>query len=1082
MVTVAYKTSNGVLLRSAGDDTTNSPIEHTTPEGTSIVLQTAALIVGCVVATSSSSQDVLHVRHGNVVDETILANGLYVEIETPTGQGKLGLKNLTNEAAYIHTLCALSRDMIGQNVPIDVVDVPSSTALERFQAMNMGLSASYVRTSNKVTTKCFRLGEYMIPHVSLIGTTPTTNLCGIAATSLELIPCHHGFLIRFDFMKAYEPSKTLFTAYERGKQWGNVRHNTAAGLTNEFITHTGSGPANFVAAEESRFDYEILRCSRHVAAKPEVRVVLIAGPSASGKTTFAAKLSQGLSAQGRQPVTLSTDDYYRDCTEPTYPKLPNGKPNHETIDALRIDTLNDHLQRLFNGEEVEIPVFDMVNSRPKEKGHRIRLPANGVLVMEGIFALNPGLTAHIDNRKKYKIFIVPIPQVSLSELHFLSNQTSRLLRRISRDFLHRGRGGAASIARVPSVRVGEEINIYPFLNEADYLFNSSMGHEVNVLKCYCVPLLSVISPVDPTYGEAQRLLNVLEGFFTVSDVSVARDSLLREFIGGSVFEEERPIVQTNLLKDLECVSSPLHMFARKPDDVTLFDSCAQGGRDTAVAAMVDSIMFPLDTPWAVFGETATSCAPIPRTCRRGMAVCRATLTLLMHAAMKRSVAPELTVVVTNRFGAQDSAKCSAYYVEVVDKEGTVLPVSDALVANLSSAMRSLIQKEVPITTSKMATQTAITYFESVHMRMSALLLQNRCHQSEVDIVTCDGVHALLMCVHAPNSKAVAHTEFALHAYGTHGMVLCFAPALQAPPPTRPYTDLVALRRSMAHSIRCTCVGELNRVVCEGRVSEFVRVADTVQMLQVMSVADQMISGGGERVVCLAGPSSSGSTTWARAFQQYLESCGRPTTLLRFGQYVPSGTDEATLSLSDIDVAKLHADALALLNKGTNECVIVEGPFGLVPSIFPATIVKALRVLIVSQPLVNLDELTFIPGSKLRAARRIIRDFRTKGYPAQYTLASLTEEDGDAEELFQQHIAPYVETADAVINSSAPYELSALKGYVGPLLQRVPKDAGPSYALAYRLLQTFRWYDDFPGIETALGKAVKSALEQGEELH
>eukprot|EP00759_Apiculatamorpha_spiralis_P029730 PhF_6_TR31795/c0_g1_i2/m.46863 len=152
MVTVAYKTSNGVFLRSAGDDTTISPIEHTTAEGTSILLQTAALIVGGVVATSSSSQDVLHVRHGNVVDETVLANGLYVEIETPTGQGKLGLKNLTSEAAYIHTLCALARDMILQNVSIDVVDVPSSTAFERFQAMNMGLSASYVRTSNKVTT------------------------------------------------------------------------------------------------------------------------------------------------------------------------------------------------------------------------------------------------------------------------------------------------------------------------------------------------------------------------------------------------------------------------------------------------------------------------------------------------------------------------------------------------------------------------------------------------------------------------------------------------------------------------------------------------------------------------------------------------------------------------------------------------------------------------------------------------------------------------------------------------------------------------------------------------------------------
>ena len=267
--------------------------------------------------------------------------------------------------------------------------------------------------------------------------------------------------------------------------------------------------------------------------RDQVRMVLVAGPSSSGKTTSCRRLSVQLTVMGFDVQQLSLDDYFV-CRART-PKLPNGDYDFESIDALDIPLLNDHLQRLFNGERVEIPTFDFLKGDPFYDGKSIQLNPNSILVVEGIHALNPKLTAQISDELKFKVYVSTLTQIAIDDLNSIRSSENRMLRRIVRDNNFRGWDAYNTLHRWHEVRRGEEINIFPFQEHADVMFNSALLYELGVLKLYAAPQLKKIPENCPEYAEAQRLLDFIDIIDPIDPTYIPPTSIMREFLGGSSF-------------------------------------------------------------------------------------------------------------------------------------------------------------------------------------------------------------------------------------------------------------------------------------------------------------------------------------------------------------------------------------------------------------------------------------------------------------------------------------------------------------------------------------------------------------------
>lgn len=326
----------------------------------------------------------------------------------------------------------------------------------------------------------------------------------------------------------------LSRVYQEYHRWGQVLGAGSAGQLNERILE-GSAK-ELVATCEAMQNHKIVELAQDLRRRvgTGLRLVLIAGPSASGKTTFASKLGVQLRIVGCRPVVLSVDNYFKPRVET--PLGPDGKYDFECLEALRIDALNADLVRLLRGELVRTPVFDFKSGTVVPEALPLQLPPNGVLVMEGIHCLNERLTHAVPAAAKYKVFIAPLAQIKLDEHNFQSQSVGRLFRRIVRDYRHRGFSARDTLARWRSVTAGEEKHIFPFMPQADFVFNSALEHEYSVLRVYVTPLLRSVTPDMDEYNLARNLLGVLDAFFPIPHDDVPPDSLLREFVGGSFFE------------------------------------------------------------------------------------------------------------------------------------------------------------------------------------------------------------------------------------------------------------------------------------------------------------------------------------------------------------------------------------------------------------------------------------------------------------------------------------------------------------------------------------------------------------------
>lgn len=293
---------------------------------------------------------------------------------------------------------------------------------------------------------------------------------------------------------------------------------------------------NDILIDEALHEKKIAGIADDILKRRNVKMILIAGPSSSGKTTFAQRLGIQLKINGLKPVTISVDNYFVERNE--NPKDKNGKYDFECIEAIDLELFNEHLCKLLNGETVEMPTFDFTKGTKIYNGKKLKLEPNEVLVIEGIHCLNDKLTAHIPKEQKYKIYISALTVLNIDYYNRISTTDTRLIRRIVRDYQFRGYSALHTLAMWNSVNTGEEKNIFPYQEEADSMFNSSLIYELAVLKDYAMPLLAEIDNTHPEFSEAKRLYRFLSYFKSIPGEFVPSQSLLREFIGGSIFHEE----------------------------------------------------------------------------------------------------------------------------------------------------------------------------------------------------------------------------------------------------------------------------------------------------------------------------------------------------------------------------------------------------------------------------------------------------------------------------------------------------------------------------------------------------------------
>lgn len=491
------------------------PVTMRTAEGQRVYRRSLCFLL------AMAAQEVCPERH--LVIGHSLGNGYYYRFEDEERV----------DDAEIQRLERRMRELVEEDIPIVRRLVSYTDALEYFEQNGMHETAMLLKHRNDAKIPVYTCGGMMdISHGPLVPQTGTP-------AHFELRGYPPGFILRFPAegdphnLGPFEASPILFSVYQEYKQWGKILNVSSVGKLND-LTVTG-GIQDFIRVAEALQNKKIAEIADRIHERREdVHIVLIAGPSSSGKTTFAKKLSIQLTVLGFKPVAVGIDDYFvpRDRT----PRDEDGNYDFEHIDAIDIPLLNTHLEELLAGREVEIPHFDFrTGTRAPQSGRRIRLPEGGILIMEGIHGLNDQLTPRINASQKFKTYVSALTQLNLDDHNRISTTDNRLIRRLVRDHQFRGHDALETLRMWPSVRRGENRNIFPFQDSADVAFNSALDYELGVLRNHALPLLDEVKPYHDVYHEAIRLLSFLENFTPIPDKYVPDESILREFVGESGF-------------------------------------------------------------------------------------------------------------------------------------------------------------------------------------------------------------------------------------------------------------------------------------------------------------------------------------------------------------------------------------------------------------------------------------------------------------------------------------------------------------------------------------------------------------------
>lgn len=354
----------------------------------------------------------------------------------------------------------------------------------------------------------------------------------------SLIPYQPGFILHFsnpehpNELAPFVPPQKLAATFLESQRWVENLHLDEVQDVNRIIRESRS--QELIGLAEALHEKKVsLIADRILQQRKNVRIILISGPSSSGKTTFAQRLSTQLRVNGLRPLALSLDNYF--CAREETPKDAFGKPDFEALEALDLSLLNQHVKALIHGQEIECPIYDFVTGRRKDQGVKMKLEADEILVMEGIHGLNPRLLPALERNQLFKIYVSALFQLNIDSYNRIPTTEVRLIRRLVRDDKFRGISPEKTLDHWGSVRRGENTNIFPYQEEADVMFNSSLLYELNALRPYAEPLLISIPSGNPDYATATHLLRLLSHFDSLDVTKVPFNSILREFLGGGIY-------------------------------------------------------------------------------------------------------------------------------------------------------------------------------------------------------------------------------------------------------------------------------------------------------------------------------------------------------------------------------------------------------------------------------------------------------------------------------------------------------------------------------------------------------------------
>ncbi|WHH59069.1 nucleoside kinase [Petroclostridium sp. X23] len=430
----------------------------------------------------------------------------------------------------VHAIEEKMKSMISQEIPIYKNVITLEEAKEIFYKSEDYDKVSLLEHCKKDTISLYKCGDmsnylygYLVPHTGYI-------------KKFDLMFYTPGFIIRYPDMHSpndipsFEESRKLFTVLDEYKRWGEILDVSHVGSLNKTID--SGGARDVIHISEALHEKKIAYIADMIEkGREDIKVVLISGPSSSGKTTFAHRLAIHLKVNGFKPVTISLDDYFVD-REHT-PIDEDGKPDFEALEAIDIQLFNKQLSMLINGQEVEIPIFNFHLGRREPHGRKLKLDNNQIAIIEGIHGMNEKLTASIPRKNKFKVYVSALTQLGLDNYNPISTTDTRLIRRMVRDYNFRSNSALRTLEMWGSVRRGETRNIFPFQEQADVMFNSALVYELSVLKKYAMPLLESIDRSCEFYSEARRLLDFLSYFLPIEPDDIPTISIMREFIGGS---------------------------------------------------------------------------------------------------------------------------------------------------------------------------------------------------------------------------------------------------------------------------------------------------------------------------------------------------------------------------------------------------------------------------------------------------------------------------------------------------------------------------------------------------------------------
>ena len=488
-------------------------LDMTSPSGSRAYTRTLFFVLCKAV------QD-LYPAHDVIIDIPV-SNGFYVDV-------RFG-RPATDED--VDRIRQRMQEIIDAKMPIRRYMVPTEEAIALFEEKGDVEKVKLLKTSGSIYTTYYKIGEY----VDFYYGTLLTNTSELYLFGLEKY--YDGMLLRIPSVK--DPSvlgeltkqDKMFEIFKEHHRWQDILGIRTVGDFNQAVD--AGFTTDIINISEALQEKKIAKIAEDIANRKGVKLVLLAGPSSSGKTTSCKRLSIQLAVNGLKPLQISLDDYFVD-REKT-PKDANGEYDYESIYALDLQLINDQFNALFRGEEVELPKYDFQTGKSKKSGKKLKMNDNNVLVVEGIHALNPELTAQIPNEQIFRVYASALTTILLDNHNYIPTTDNRLLRRIIRDYKYRGVSAQETIHRWPSVRAGENKWIFPFQENADAMLNTAMLYELAVIKMQAEPLLQQVPENCEEYAEAYRLLKFLKYFKGIPYNNLPPTSLLREFLGGSSF-------------------------------------------------------------------------------------------------------------------------------------------------------------------------------------------------------------------------------------------------------------------------------------------------------------------------------------------------------------------------------------------------------------------------------------------------------------------------------------------------------------------------------------------------------------------